>query len=764
MDRPARGERRPRLTFPARRSSNLARRLPAPPARLFPALLLGALSVFAVAPAAAAVLVNNVGQTTTHNVDNAISGRNIRMKGAAATTTPSVTLSVAPNPVTEGSPVTATATLSAALTGAVTIPLRLKRVTAEPGDIVPLTGIWIAAGATSGTGTITTRQDTDTEDETFTVALVALPASVTAGTPNSATVTITDDDEAASPPPDDNNPPPDDNNPPRGGGGGGGGGGARNQPPEATADIAAQVLDVGADAQLDLTDHFRDPERRDMTFAAASANTGVATVTVTGSTLAVRGVAHGATPVTVTATDHRGLTATQTFTVAVGWTLGFAAAQATAAEGDSAKLTIALNRVRETDTTVAYMVGADTDPATADADAADHDAADGMLTIAAGALEATLEIAVHDDADIEPARETFVVTLQPPDGDPAPWGLGLAATAVRIAEGVCDRTPQVRDALRGPLRCSAVTADDLARVRTLDVSGTNVPALQSADLAGLLGLRVLDLSDNALTALPDGLFAGLGTLAEMDLTGNPGAPFVLTVTVARIDAAPWARGPARLELRVRTALPFALLTDPEVDRGRLWSERMRIGAGRLASTPFTVVPAGDRTTVLTLTVPPVPATRCGENDEVACFRGVETAAGPPLVLFRAPPRAVSQPRPLQVGTDGDTARAALGGVFRGADRGPLRCSAVSSDPALATVTVDADCVLRVRSTDSGAEGTVTITVTAADAYGLTGTVTFEVTVSFVQRGMHRGWRRLLLQDALPATAADDGQAPPTADI
>ena len=143
-----------------------------------------------------------------------------------------------------------------------------------------------------------------------------------------------------------------------GGGGGGGGGGARNQPPEVTEDIAEQVLDVGADARLDLTDHFRDPERRDMSFAAESADTAVARVTLTGDELALQGVAHGASTVTVTATDHRGLTATQTFTVTVGWTLGFATAQAMAAEGDSATLTIALNRVREVDTTVAYMVGA----------------------------------------------------------------------------------------------------------------------------------------------------------------------------------------------------------------------------------------------------------------------------------------------------------------------------------------------------------------------------------------------------------------------
>ena len=93
-----------------------------------------------------------------------------------------------------------------------------------------------------------------------------------------------------------------------------------------------------------------------------------------------------------------------------------------------------------------------------------------MLTIAAGALEATLAIAVHDDADIEPAREWFTVTLQPSATDPPPWGLGTPVAHVAVAEGVCDRTRQVRNALRRSLPCDAVDDADLAAVRTLDVS------------------------------------------------------------------------------------------------------------------------------------------------------------------------------------------------------------------------------------------------------------------------------------------------------
>ena len=105
---------------------------------------------------------------------------------------PSVTLSASPNPVPEGSSVTITATLSKAQAAAVTIPLTLTAGTAESGDYGSLASITVAAGATTGTGTIATNQDTDPNNETFTVALGSLSAPLTAGSPSSVEVTIAD--------------------------------------------------------------------------------------------------------------------------------------------------------------------------------------------------------------------------------------------------------------------------------------------------------------------------------------------------------------------------------------------------------------------------------------------------------------------------------------------------------------------------------------------------------------------------------------------
>ena len=109
---------------------------------------------------------------------------------------PTVSLSASPNPVDEGSPVTVTATLSQSLADDVTIPLTLTAGTAEPDDHGALESITIDGGSTTGTGEVTTADDADHEDETFTVALGSLPSSVAAGMPSSVEVTISDHDPA----------------------------------------------------------------------------------------------------------------------------------------------------------------------------------------------------------------------------------------------------------------------------------------------------------------------------------------------------------------------------------------------------------------------------------------------------------------------------------------------------------------------------------------------------------------------------------------
>ena len=77
---------------------------------------------------------------------------------------------------------------------------------------------------------------------------------------------------------------------------------------------------------------------------------------------------------------------------------------------------------------------------------------------------------------------------------------------------ICDRTPQVRDALLEAVDaddCAAVDSESLAGVETLDLLSKRLTALRAGDFDGLASLQHLWLSGNHLATLPDGAFDGL---------------------------------------------------------------------------------------------------------------------------------------------------------------------------------------------------------------------------------------------------------------
>lgn len=97
------------------------------------------------------------------------------------------------------------------------------------------------------------------------------------------------------------------------------------------------------------------------------------------------------------------------------------------------------------------------------------------------------------------------------------------ASAAGAVQGVCERTPQIRDEIvrvTGAATCDVVTGQDLAGISTWDLAGSGIEVLRQGDFSGLSNLTSLDLSGNALTTLPSGVFAGLSSLQSLDLGGN----------------------------------------------------------------------------------------------------------------------------------------------------------------------------------------------------------------------------------------------------
>ena len=87
---------------------------------------------------------------------------------------------------------------------------------------------------------------------------------------------------------------------------------------------------------------------------------------------------------------------------------------------------------------------------------------------------------------------------------------------------ICDRTPQVRDAI-----LEGSVGDDCADVYVwgiqwpaLNLEGKQLTTLKAGDFDDLTGLQWLNLSNNQLTTLPEGVFDGLTNLQELRLHNN----------------------------------------------------------------------------------------------------------------------------------------------------------------------------------------------------------------------------------------------------
>ncbi|MCY3843223.1 MAG: hypothetical protein OXH69_06730, partial [Acidobacteria bacterium] len=106
-----------------------------------------------------------------------------------------VTLSVSPTSVNEGGSVTVTATLDGRAEANTSLPLALSAGAtnpAESGDYEALAAIDIAAGKSTGTATLVTRKDADTDPDTLSIALGASPPAGFKAAGANPTVTIKD--------------------------------------------------------------------------------------------------------------------------------------------------------------------------------------------------------------------------------------------------------------------------------------------------------------------------------------------------------------------------------------------------------------------------------------------------------------------------------------------------------------------------------------------------------------------------------------------
>ena len=90
-----------------------------------------------------------------------------------------------------------------------------------------------------------------------------------------------------------------------------------NRPPVVTGEVADTELPVGQSLTLDVSEYFSEPDGQALVYVADPGAADVVEATMTGPSLTIAALAKGTAPVTVTATDPGGLTATVGFSVKV---------------------------------------------------------------------------------------------------------------------------------------------------------------------------------------------------------------------------------------------------------------------------------------------------------------------------------------------------------------------------------------------------------------------------------------------------------------
>ena len=128
-------------------------------------------------------------------------------------------------------------------------------------------------------------------------------------------------------------------------------------------------------------------------------------------------------------------------------------------------------------------------------------------------------------------KRTYTVTITASDGsltDTITVSINITdvddTPVVSTLTLVCDRTPQVRDAIVAAVPsvsdCKDVTEAHLKTIISLDLNDKSITSLKAGDFDGLSSLRTLYLNGNQLTSLPSNLFSGLTTLKDLYLNNN----------------------------------------------------------------------------------------------------------------------------------------------------------------------------------------------------------------------------------------------------
>ena len=454
-----------------------------------------------------------------------------------------------------------------------------------------------------------------------------------------------------------------------------------NRPPVVTGRIEDREVYVDDTVAVDLSDHFADPDRDALEYAATSADTARASVSLSGSTVRVSGASVGSTTVAVAARDTAGLEARQSFRVTIPNRPPVPVGTIADREfhvGDTVTVNVAAYFADPDRQELAYTGTASNEATVAVTVSGSN------VTVAGTAVgKATVTVTADDPGGLG-AEQIFRVTIP----NRAPMAVGTIADREVEVDGV------------GELDVGSYFSDPDGQV--LEYSAVSAHPDRAA----------VAVSGSVLTTW--GLAAGRTTVTVR--ATDPGglrAEQVFRVTVP--NRAPMAVGTIA-DREVYVADTFAVdvagyFTDPDGDT-------LTYAAASSDAARALVAVAGSTMTVRGRAV--------GASTVTVTARDPEGLAAEQRLLVTVPNRAPEAvdtigDRDLHVG---DTIVVHVGRYFADPDGEELRYTSGSSSSAIARVTVSASRVTVVGKR----VGDATVTVTARDPGGLEAEQRFRVTV------------------------------------
>ena len=277
---------------------------------------------------------------------------------------------------------------------------------------------------------------------------------------------------------------------------------AVNQAPVGEGIIDDQGMVVGDEVTVDVTDNFSDPDGDELTYAATSSDTAVATVATEGAMVTITAVAAGSATITVTATDPGELSASQEFGVTVE-----ESNEAPVAEGTIDDVTVVAGSEATVDVSANFS-DPDGDDLTYAATSSDEAVAtvstEGAVVTVMGIAPGNATVTVTaSDAGMLSANHEFDVTVTPPPVPPEIVDTIPTHDMIVDSMVVLDVSSYFEE---GDLTFTATTSDEAVAVASVDgstVTTTGTGAVE--DSISVAMLSVTATNEDGLSVTQDSI-------------------------------------------------------------------------------------------------------------------------------------------------------------------------------------------------------------------------------------------------------------------